>query len=451
MKIQQKLSISTSVIFGVVFLVSSGIIYYVFTTTAERLYYNAFAQTADLAAVFYLEKDEISNKDHLRAEKEFMAAIGSQVIRIFNAEDHVEYGTRKKDENLNARILDHIRKNRELDFKRDETYYHGRAYSDNQGEFVIVVSERKVNFTTQKRNLLFILGGTFLTGFIIIVLLSRLLSQLAYKPVRNIIDQVNEVNLDHTHELSYPHTRDELEDLFAAFNKMLRKLHSNFQIQKNFISHASHELKTPLAAIIGDLEVAMQSKRSESDYIELITNVLSDANRLHSIIQNLVVLAGLNQSQKQVERIDEILWEAIETIGEKHPNVKVQVEWNLDTENHNILEIHGNKTQLYMALYNLVENAVKFSLPHPVTVSLTNPAGNLEITIADQGPGISTEELEFITSPFFRGKNASLSEGHGLGLTIAAQILDHHGVQWEINSLRGKGTKVRLRFSPDKR
>lgn len=450
MKIQHKLTLNSSLVFGLVFTISSVLIYLTFIRSAERIFFEELSRTASLTAMFYLEEDELSTRDYSKIEKKFLTASANQEIRLYDKTGKIHYGEAGPDTNITDKILKTIRANSRYSFKVDNAFYYAIYYRDNQGSFSIIIKANNPTLEAQETELIRILLTALLIGMIVIVVLSYSLSKVAYQPVRQIIEQVK--NIDMTsgkHKLSYAGTKDELEDLFKEFNSMMEKTYQNIQIQKNFISHASHELKSPLASIVGNLEVLLQKDREILEYKHANQNVLKDAERLEKILQNLLVLAGLDQHNHEKtseERLDEILWEVLDQLAGEYETTRINVLWNLPENNSALLLYICVPTQIYIALYNLIENAAKFSNLEPVEIVLTDTAGRLSIEIKDKGTGISEEDLAHISEPFYRGQNAFKTKGNGLGMAIATKIFDNHGIEISISSVVGEGTCIRLFF-----
>ena len=450
MKIQHKLTLNSSLVFGLVFTIASILIYLNFIRSAERIFFEDLARTASLTAMFYLEQDELSTNDYIRIEKKFLTASSDQEIRLYDKSGKIHYGEADPDTNITSKILKTIRAKNQYSFKVGNDFYYAIYYRDNQGSFSIIIKAKNPVLEAQEQELIRILLVSLVIGVLVIIVLSYSLSRVAYSPVRQIIEQVKTIDMTgQKHTLTYHKTKDELEDLFKEFNWMLEKVYQNIQIQKNFISHASHELKSPLASIVGNLEVLLQKDREVQEYKMVNQNVLADAERLEKILQNLLVLAGLNQNSDEKtrnERIDEILWEVLDILATEYPDTKINLHWDLPEDDTEFLVFRCVSTQIYIALYNLVENAAKFSSGKPVNVIFENHGGHLHIAIADQGIGISPGDLNHINEPFYRGVNAAGTKGSGLGISIAWKILEIHGIKVEIDSKVGFGTRIGLLF-----
>lgn len=450
MKIQHKLTLNSSLVFGLVFTISSVLIYLNFVRSAERIFFEELARTASLTAMFYLEEDELTTKEYSRIEKKFLTASANQEIRLYDKKGFIHYGEADPDTNITAKILKTIRANNHYSFKVGNAFYYAIYYRDNQGSFSIIIKANNPTLEAQESEFVRILLIALTVGMLVIVTLSYTLSKVAYSPVRQIIEQVKNIDMNgQKHQLTYPRTKDELEDLFQEFNSILEKVYQNIQIQKNFISHASHELRSPLSSIVGDLEVLLQKDRDIIEYKNVSENVLNDAERLEKILENLLVLSGLDQknTQKtQPERIDEILWEVLDKLATEYQTTKINLHWDLPEDTSGLLEYNCVKTQIYMALYNLIENAAKFSDQQPVDITLKKIENKLILQIRDQGIGISEQDIRHISEPFYRGHNTGKIKGNGLGMAIAYKIFSNHDIGISIESTPDNGTRISLDF-----
>lgn len=450
MKIQHKLTLTASLVFSLVFTISSALIYLNFIQSAENIFFEELGRKASLTALFYLEEDEMSSKEYSRIEKRFLTATADQEIRLYDKAGRIHFGEADPDTNITSRILKTIRDRHHYSFKVGSLYYYAIYYRDNQGSFSIIIKANNPTLNAQESEFLKILITALFIGIVVIVALSYTLSRIAYSPVRNIIEQVKSLDVARERQqLAYPKTRDELEDLFKEFNSMLDKSYESIQIQKNFISHASHELKSPLAAIVGNLEVLLNKQRTAQEYESVSRNVLNDAERLEKILQNLLLLAGLGQPQADIasqQRIDEILWEMLEQLEREYPDTKVNLLWQLPEGQTDLLTFTCNPTQIYIALYNLIENAAKFSEGKPIEIEVGEEAGHLVLRIRDRGIGIQEADMAHIFEPFYRGGNALTRKGNGLGMTISQKILENHHVRLDMESSAGVGTTVRVTF-----
>lgn len=447
MKIQTRLSLYSSTVFGSIFLILSAFIYFSYGKYARNTAYNALRKTASITAIFYLEEDELNKEDFARVREQFNDFVTNSDYQIYNESDGIDYGSRKM--SVPHSVLQTIRKERSLRFSEERFYCYGIYYEDNQGNFVVIARERKSAVTGQLRMLIYILLLSFLAGMTAIVFLNRLIANIAYKPFRRAIREVNNIstrNLDVQIEL--PEAKDELRDLIATFNTLLERIAEMVTIQKNFIRYVSHEFKTPLAAMLGNLEILEMKERQPAEYRETATKLIREVYHLEEILNTLSVVSDLKKEDgvNSRFRLDELLWEIIGKTGERYPNVKVTVTTEVDPAHEESLWISQNQTQLLMALFNLIENAAKYSDGKPIGIRVYEEKTRLCLEIRDNGIGIPETELIHISKPLYRADNTADIGGSGIGLSIALRILQRNHLEYTIESAIGLGTVIKIRF-----
>jgi signal transduction histidine kinase len=287
-----------------------------------------------------------------------------------------------------------------------------------------------------------------ISGLISIYIVSRVLSNLAYAPIKNIINQVNEIqatSLDR--QIVSPNSKDDIQELIESYNNLLKRLSDTFIIQKNFINYVSHEFKTPLTAISGNLEVFAQKDRSSAEYKEMSEKVLENVYQIEDTMNTLMMLSGLRENMElnEIFRVDELLWDINDQLSASY-HLKGQIQIALEVLNDKLLSIKGNSNEIKIALFNIIENAVKYSAGNPIKISLLEHNQQLKIVIEDHGKGISEEDLQFIKQTFYRGKNVSDIKGSGIGLPLANVIFKQNNIEFTIASKKDAGTTVTLVF-----
>lgn len=449
MKLRDRLTYFASLAFGIVFLGASLLIYFVFYTSSERMYFDNLRNTSLLTAFYYLEKDELSQSEHSSIRQEFRSTIQSTHVAIYNAKNEVEYGELYNDPNINTADLEKARNQDKFYFKRASYFYYGIYYPDNQGNFVVFVKMPTDVFQAQANTLLIILVSVLCVGLVFIFLLSKRLSKIAYKPLRHVVDQINHIDYSNLNQgIATTNTDDEIDELIQSYNQLFARLSENFLIQKNFINYVSHEFKTPLTAISGNLEVFAQKERTPEEYQKVVKDALENVYKIESILSNLLLMSGLQRvnTAHTSFRIDEVLWNITDVLNSQDTNNQARLQIDLQINEPALLEIQGNETLIQLALFNLIENALKYSHPKRVVISLEEVKGNLQIQIQDCGTGISAADLEFVSETFYRGKNTENIKGSGIGLSLAKLILEQHHIPLHIASELGVGTTVTLLF-----
>ena len=237
-----------------------------------------------------------------------------------------------------------------------------------------------------------------------------------------------------------PNTKDmaesEIRSLAEDLNDMIDQLSRLLDLSRRFVSHAAHELRSPLAALRGELELALHRPRSLEEYRAAIREALGDTERLISLAEDLLTLARLESATRRCEGssfpLQAAFDDALRDSAAAHSStVRIDASF-LD------LQIVGHRADIRRLLRNLLDNAVRHSPQDGViTVRATRrspvpdvkaaPAQEVVLTVEDQGPGVPSELREKIFEPFFRGEKEREDSGAGLGLCIAREIVRAHG------------------------
>lgn len=447
MKIQTRLTLLCTLSFVVIFLIIALITYISYYNYTKKYIYDNLVKTSYITALFYLEEDELNKEEFALVKKQYNEFVTNSFYQIYNEDDEVSYGSNLL--TTPPELLTEIRRKHKLSFTDKDFFCHGIFYEDNEGDFVVIAREKKDVLFEQLNILLTILVLVFLLGIIATIFISKWVANIAYKPFRKIIDQVNRISTnDLDVQIEYPDTKDEMQDLISTFNKLLSKISETVIIQKNFINYVSHEFKTPLASILGNLEVFSLKERSSEEYEQLSNKLIQEITQLEEMLNGLMVVSDLRkEAETAIQlRIDELIWQIIGKITERYNYAKILVYIEIKAEDEVLLFVNKDRTQLIMALYNLMENAVKYSKGESVEIIISKIDRCLSIGIIDKGIGIPQEKLDEITKPFFRGANTSLVEGTGIGLSIALRILEKNNIDYTITSQVNKGTQVWLSF-----
>ena len=306
---------------------------------------------------------------------------------------------------------------------------------------------------------LFRIRSMIATG--IIILLSSIgtyfISRRALTPLHDLSTKIGKIQAQNLSEsLEIPDSNDEISQLTASFNKMLSRLDDAFTAQKQFSASAAHELRTPLAVMQTNLEVFARKKTpSTEEYQEIFSLIQEQTGRLSHLAEILLDMTGI----QTVERSETIsLAELTEEVFCDLASVAEQKQIEL-IQRDGDCTVTGSYLLLYRAVYNLVENAIKYNHPsgkvtvtlHPGKVILDassqpHPADCAFIEISDTGIRISPEYQEKIFAPFFRvDKSRSRAMGGaGLGLALVTEIARQHGGQVKVLESNEKGSTIAL-------
>lgn len=450
MSLRSKLSNRTAFIFattlGFVLLGT----YLLFQQYTRDMYYKKLLGRANTAAFFYLEKDELTSQKYREIEDKYRQ-MTNEAIRLYNADTYNLFVDDTLNFELPQLILRTIVHNGTYTFSLGKRQLAGIFYKDNEGDFIIVSSGINNTGNTSLAVLRWMLITFFVLGLALNYFMTGWLARQTFRPFSNAIRKVNSITADNLHtRLDLPPGKpDELGDLMVTFNYFLERLENGVQAQRSFLKNASHELRTPLAVIIGDIEVALKNPRDNAEYVQLLESLKKDALHLKSIVEGLLMLSGLEmQKKQQMEpvRIDEVLWSVLEKAAIEYPAAHVQVDFEEVAQYEDLLTVKGNRELLFVVLSNLLDNAIKFSVPQPVGVKVEVIQRALAITITDTGPGIPAQEKDLVFELFYRSKQTRHIAGNGIGLYLTRQILDLHGISVQINNNQPAGTAIRLIF-----
>jgi signal transduction histidine kinase len=271
----------------------------------------------------------------------------------------------------------------------------------------------------------------------------------ALKPVSDIIDQVNDISGTNIYaRLRVGRPKDELAKLAATFNEMLERLEQAFILQKSFVSHASHELLTPLTVMMGQVDVTLMQPRNEIEYKQALESVLEEGKKMNSLVNGLLELARVNADAATLSfkpvRIDELLWQGRSRLLQKNEDYRIDIEYEKLPGNEEELIVMGEESLLQMAFQNLIENGCKYSKDHHIIVTLNAGDDHIQLTFTDHGYGIPPEDIPHLFEPFFRSETTSGIIGHGIGLALTHRIVTIHKGQIRVESVIGKGTTVEV-------
>ncbi len=221
----------------------------------------------------------------------------------------------------------------------------------------------------------------------------------------------------------------------------VQKIHEQ---QKQFVSDASHEMRTPLAIMSGEIEITLNKKRTTEEYKKTLISTKEETNRLSKLVENLLFLANADRNEKTLtlELIDitDVISDVVQSLQLKSNNKNIAL--TLHTDNVTTPMVHGHPTLLHQLFYNLIDNAIIYTPKKgKVTISLSELKNFVSIAIVDTGIGIGHEHQTKITQRFYRIDTArSQTKGYGLGLSIVKSIIERHKGQLRISSKVNKGS-----------
>ena len=268
------------------------------------------------------------------------------------------------------------------------------------------------------------------------------------RPLGELTSQIEDIQTKNLNEPILSRSKStEIERLTLAFNRLLKRLEETFTAQRQFSANAAHELRTPLAVMRTKFEVFDKNNTPNvEDYKETINMAKTQTDRLSHVIDILLEMTELQSAPKGdkislAEITEEVICDLV-SIAEKKNITLVQSEGES--------RLIGSDTLVYRAIYNLVENAIKYNKDYGnVTVSISEDRDFAKAIISDTGSGIDKDDWDKIFEPFFRvDKSRSRAMGGaGLGLALVKEIAARHGGWVRIVESSEKGSKIELSLS----
>lgn len=320
-----------------------------------------------------------------------------------------------------------------------------------QEAVTIQVARSLASFTHESQELLLTL---YLTGPLTLLLAvggGYFLARRALAPVDQITGTANQITADRLdRRISIPNPDDELGALARTLNRMIERLERSFTEMQRFTADAAHELRTPLAVIRNEAEVALRVQRTPEQYSQVLENLLEEVNRLSHIAEQLLFLSrqdsGLQPSTRDEVAVNELLQDVVGNMQ----LVAQEKGLTLVLAENAPIRIVTDSQQLRRVAYNLLDNAIKYTSPGgTVTVTGEGSATDWLLTVTDTGMGVPPEHLPHVFERFYRVDPARTgdSAGAGLGLAICRSIVLLLGGNIKMESVEGRGTSVCVRLS----
>jgi len=239
--------------------------------------------------------------------------------------------------------------------------------------------------------------------------------------------KVSELNT----RLPESYDKNEINELTKTFNQLLSRVDRAFELQKDFTSHASHELRTPISRMILRMDNLQREIGLSENTQTYLSSVSSDLNQMSDLISSLLLLARYNEENWQqaleTTRIDELIFSAYDKIRLQNPMFQLNFEVDENEDDEYVLEVKAQKSSLEIAFINLLRNACLYADDNKVSVRIAQiHAHQLMVEFTNSGAPIGEEETKKLFQPFARGLNSKNINGSGLGLRIAKRIMDYH-------------------------
>ena len=281
---------------------------------------------------------------------------------------------------------------------------------------------------------------TVLLAFITFAFGVWLLSSRVLLPLKRMTETAALINSrDLSQRVPVSKTNDELKELAVTLNNMLERLQESFETQRRFTADASHELRTPVTAIVGHANYILRRTKPSPEQVDSLTVIRREAERMAKLVNDLLELARADagfsiqrEPMNLVEVVEAVHMDVAPLAGSTEIKVSVSAP---------LIEVLGDAARLKQVVLNLVLNAVNAGSKH-ITVSLSKEKRNVRLEVLDDGPGIPEAALPHLFERFYRvdGARTTRGNGSGLGLAIVNWIVQQHGGTVHVESRLGEGT-----------
>lgn len=450
MKIRNRLALYFTIISAVILLIALSVIFITFNSFAKADFYGRLVDRAKVAAQLYLEADEISPDSLTRVRERYLKQLPGEVTRIYNDKNAASF-IKDKQQYWKSSVIDLVRKRKDVEFAEGTRQTVGIYYNDNQGNFVILTSAEDIQGHRRIDDLVEIMAGMFILVITGLFFIGRWFAKKSLEPLDHVVGQMRLVNARNlSFRVDEGNGKDEISVLAQNFNRLLKHLENAFEMQQTYVTNASHELKTPVTSIIGEIEVALHKARSNEEYERVLKSVLIDAEDLNETIAGLMELAQVDMSYTQAAldpvAIDELIWELADYWTNKLGKGLFAVSVKHLPAEPERLQIPANKALLAIAFNNIIGNAYKFSNNQRVQCDLYADNSQIIVSITDSGIGIPLAEQTRVFESFYRGTNVKNHQGSGIGLYITGKIIQLYSGRIDIKSEPGSGTTVTITF-----
>ena len=323
------------------------------------------------------------------------------------------------------------------------------ANAINQGALSIVLDvdaiERSILFDALGILLVVIVAGSCVAYFLI---------GHYTKPVQQLSAHMKEISPNTLSDsIEIEGGGEEIQELVKSFNQMTEQLDEAFAMQRRFSASAAHELRTPIAVLRTKLDVFKKKKREQHEYDELVTTMETYIDRLSSIITDLLEFAETSElGEVEDVSLDSVIKTVVDDLESVAQNnmINMQIDEQSMTQSEaQTFIVKGNTNLLYRALYNLVENAIRYNNEEgSVNITLETRGQEGVIIIADTGVCIAPEQRELVFEPFYRVNKSRSREfgGAGIGLSLVKTILKRHGASITVSENNPQGSVFTIRI-----
>ncbi|MFY8022273.1 MAG: HAMP domain-containing sensor histidine kinase [Bacteroidia bacterium] len=452
MNLKNRFTLSFSLLFSLFFGIVLFVVYQLFSDFRKEDYYDRLLEKVNQVAYSlrvqsFSSSHHFSNSDILISNK-----LSYQKVAIFDAKLNMVFQSDTVNPiNILPQELAELTVDKPFYGIKNNREIVGKLFMDETQSRLIAVEAEDVYGYAKLHYLRDLLIWAFVSGLILVWLLSYYLSRSVLAPMDRLREKVQEITFQNLNNpISFRNRRDEISALSRAFNHMLERIDRAYHRQKEFTGNASHELRTPIARISTQIENIIQDKNLPDEFKKQIISVYEDVDQLSDIVTSLLILSRLDEADKKSQfkmlRVDEVVFDAADKIRKSFPDIKIQFDIQNQTKQELLLEVLGDETLLKIAFTNLIKNAYSYSDNKQVSILINQNEEDYHIQIENSGPVPVFPNNGAMFQAFSRGNNSLNKSGSGLGLRIVQRIIHYHSAEVFYTSNNDNNNQMNLRF-----
>lgn len=434
--LRNRLSLYYSVMFSILLGVTLTVIYILSAQYRQQEFYQRLKDRTITTFKLLVEVEQIDHDLLQVFDENTINNLYEEKIVLFDSSGRVIYSSIDDTKILySSDILEILIKDQTDEIEKTEGQYEllGLNFKEN-GQSYYGIAKAYDRFGRSKLNFLaWVLFLVFVISILLVAFLSSYLSKAITVPITKLSREIEAVLPQKlAMRVQEPETEDEIKFLAQKFNEVLERVEQAFRFQTHFTHHVSHELKTPLAILISNIErLQSEGKSNDSAILQEHFNFQKEGlMEMANIITALLDISKVESNAKSIAReklrIDELLFECADMVNAQYDQSKFNLSISDDISDESDMEVNGNARMLKIALINLLKNAVLYTKTYPVQVFIVKEKKAICIYIENDGKLINHNETTLLFTHFFRGENSTQIKGFGLGLVLVNKIVQLH-------------------------
>ena len=429
MTLKTRISIFVTNLFLVLYVVIAASVIFLFSEFRAEEFQDRLRQKA-ISTIELLIEIKLTDQSIIKnIDKQKVDNLIDEKTLVFNKDFNLIYSSISDTPfKWDTSALKNLKNKKEFFNRYGDTETFGILYKYKNEDYYTIVSAIDTSGFRKLNYLIYVLFLSFLFFTLLAWFLTRTTVARLLKPLDHFLSKIKSIKENNLGELiEVKSSNTEILILAQEFNLMLKRIEDSLQHQSEFTANASHELRTPIARIIAQLENKINDPSLNHDLKIFLQKLVADASQISELIHSLLILSKNDKtisSNEELNRLDEVIYDCIEKINTIYPDCKVFFDIEIEKEQDDIVELRGTRTLLEIVFINLIKNAYSYSDNKEVHIKIIQKEASLQCHIINSGNTISQEDQKRLFEPFMRGHNANGISGFGLGLRIVERILN---------------------------